>query len=102
MKRYYRNRASISLPQWLSCKESAANVGGMGLIPGLGRYPGERNSNSLQPTHSCLGNLMDIGSWQAVVKRGHKELDMTQQLKKSKVQKQEKIKKKFIKKGLSK
>ena len=62
MKRYYRNRASISLPQWLSGKESAANVGGMGLIPGLGRYPGERNSNSLQPTHSCLGNLMDIGT----------------------------------------
>ena len=26
-------------------KESASNAGGLGLIPGLGRHPGEENSN---------------------------------------------------------
>ena len=31
-----------------SGKESACNVGRLGLIPGLGRFPGERNSYSLQ------------------------------------------------------
>ena len=29
-------------------KESAFNVGDLGLIPGLGRFPGERNSNPFQ------------------------------------------------------
>ena len=52
----------IGLSWWLIGKESAANVGSMGLIPELGRYPEERNSNSLQLTHFCLDNLMDIGS----------------------------------------
>ena len=33
-------------------KESACNEGDLGLIPGLGRSPGEGNSNPLQ--HSCL------------------------------------------------
>ena len=35
-------------------KESACNVGDMGLNPGLGRYPGEENSYSLQ--YCCLQN----------------------------------------------
>ena len=48
---------------WLSGKESACNAGDMGLIPGLGRFPGEGNSNPLQ--YSCLGNPMDSGAWQA-------------------------------------
>ena len=38
-------------------KESAYNAGDPGLIPGLGRYPGEGNGNPLQ--YSCLENLMD-------------------------------------------
>ena len=42
----------------------------MGLIPGLGRYPGEGNGNSLQlpgkPT-SCLEIPMDRGAWRATV-----------------------------------
>ena len=46
-----------------------------GLIPGIGRSPGEGNDNPLQ--YSCLGNLMDRGAWWAVV-QGHKELDMTE------------------------
>ena len=37
----------------------------VGLIPGLGRYPGEGNGNPLQ--YSCLENSMDRGAWQATV-----------------------------------
>ena len=46
-------------------KESACSAGNMGLIPGLGRSPGEGNGNPLQ--YSCLGNPMDGGAWQATV-----------------------------------
>ena len=42
-------------------KESAYNVGDPGLIPGLGRSPGEGNSNPLQ--YSCLENSMGRGAW---------------------------------------
>ena len=37
------------------------NAGDLGLIPGLGRSPGEGNGNPLQ--YSCLGNPMDRGAW---------------------------------------
>ena len=46
-------------------KESAYNVGDLGLIPGLGGSPGEGNGNALQC--SCLENPMDRGVWQATV-----------------------------------
>jgi hypothetical protein len=36
-----------------------------GLIPGLGRSPGEGHGNPLQ--YSCLQNPMDRGAWQATV-----------------------------------
>ena len=42
-------------------KASAYNVGDPGSIPGLGRSPGEGNSNPLQ--YSCLKNPMDRGAW---------------------------------------
>ena len=59
------------LPQWLSCKEvtcNAGNLGDPGSVPGLGRSPGEKDSNPLQ--YSCLetpwteecGGLQSIGS----------------------------------------
>ena len=38
-----------------------------GLIPRLGRSPGEGNANPLQ--YSCLGNSMDSGVWWATVHR---------------------------------
>ena len=50
----------------------------MGSIPGLGRYPGEENGNPLQ--HSCLGNHMDRGAWQAIAHWVAKESDTTWQL----------------------
>ena len=37
----------------------------MGLIPGLGRYPGEGNGNPLQ--YPCLENPMDREAWRATV-----------------------------------
>ena len=46
-------------------KASAYNTGDLGSIPGLGRSPGEGNSNPLQ--YSCLENPMDGGAWQAKV-----------------------------------
>ena len=42
-------------------KESACNAGDVGLIPGLGRSPGEGNGNPFQ--YSCLENPMDRGAW---------------------------------------
>ena len=59
-------------------KGFACNAGDPGLIPGLGRSPGEGNDYSLQ--YSCLGNPIDRGAWRATVHWGCKELDTTEQL----------------------
>ena len=45
---------------------NAENAGDVGLIPGLGRSPGEGHGNPLQ--HSCLENPMDR-VWQSTVHR---------------------------------
>ena len=45
-------------------KESACNAGDLGLIPGLGRSPGEGNCYTLQ--YSGLDNSMDRGAWKAI------------------------------------
>ena len=47
-------------------KAFACNEGDLGLIPGLGRSPGEGNGNPLQ--YSCLENPMDRGAWWATVR----------------------------------
>ena len=47
----------MGFPDGSGGKESACNVGDLGLIPGLGRYPGEGNSYPLQ--YSGLENSMD-------------------------------------------
>ena len=44
--------------------ESAGNARDLGLIPGLGKSPGEGNGNPLQ--YSCLENPMDRQAWQAI------------------------------------
>ena len=53
------------MPYGSDGKESACNAGHLGLIPGLGRSPGEGNANPLQ--YSYLENPMDGGAWQATV-----------------------------------
>ena len=63
----------LGFPGSSASKESACNVGDLGLIPGLGRSPGEGKGYLLQ--YSGMENSMDfVSPW------GHKELDMTEQL----------------------
>ena len=45
-----------ALPSGSDSKESACNAGGLSLISGSGRSPGQRNGNPLQ--YSCLENPM--------------------------------------------
>ena len=47
-------------------KEPACNAGDPGLIPELGRSPGEGNGSPFQ--YSCLEKPMDRGAWQATVR----------------------------------
>ena len=46
-------------------KESACNVGDLGLITGFGRCPGEANGYTRQ--YSSLENSIVRGAWQAIV-----------------------------------
>ena len=55
----------LAFPWWLRQKESACNAGDLGLIPGLGRFPGGEHGNPLQC--SCLENPTNSGVWQATV-----------------------------------
>ena len=55
----YMSRAS------LVAHSPTANAGDTGLLPGLGRSPGEGNGHTLH--YSCLGNPMDRGTWGATV-----------------------------------
>ena len=61
----------LGFPGGSVVKNLPANSGDAGLIPGLGRSPGEGNGNPLQ--HSYLGNPMD----RAIVHGSVKESDMT-------------------------
>ena len=46
-------------------KESACSAGDLGLIPRLGRSPGEGTGNPLQ--YCCLEDPMDSEAWRATV-----------------------------------
>ena len=52
---------SLGFPGGSDGKESACNAGELGLIPGLGRSPGEGDSNPLQ--YSCLENCTNRRVW---------------------------------------
>ena len=60
---------------WCWARLNAGDARDAGLIPGSGRYLGEVNGNPLH--YSCLGHLMDRGSWRVRVHRMAKESDMT-------------------------
>ena len=55
----------MGFPGGSDSKESAWNAGNPGLIPGLGRSPGEENGYPLQS--SCLEKFMDRGALWATV-----------------------------------
>ena len=55
----------LGFPGSSNGKESDREAGDMCSIPGLGRFPGEGNSNPLQ--YSCLENPLDRGFWWATV-----------------------------------
>ena len=61
----YTVEINMGFPAGSNGKESARNVGNMGLIPGLGRSPGEGHGNP--PQYSCPENPMDRGAWWATV-----------------------------------
>ena len=68
----------IDFPGGSDGKASAYNAGDPGLIPGLGRNPGEGNGNPLQyscleKSHGCRG-VVGYNPW------GCKESDTTEQL----------------------
>ena len=54
----------LGLPRGSDGKEPACNVGDPGLIPGLGRSPGEMHSYPLQC--SRLENPTDTAAWWAM------------------------------------
>ena len=74
-------RYSKGLARWLSGKESACNagaVGDAGSIPGSERSPGEGNGN---PVHYFLPEKSrGHRSLAGYSPKGHKELDLTEQL----------------------
>ena len=60
----------VGLSRWFSDKEPACHsgdAGDVGLIAGLGRFPGGGHGNPLQYSH--LENTMERGAWQATVHR---------------------------------
>ena len=68
----------LDFPGGSDSKAFAYNEGELGLIPGLGRSPGEGNGNPLQ--YSCLENPKNGGTWQATSLWSLKESDTTKQL----------------------
>ena len=64
-----RERVGEGFPGGSVGKEPTCNVGDLGLVPGLGRSPGEGKGYPLQ--YSGLENSMDCSPW------SHKESDMT-------------------------
>ena len=58
----------LDFPGGSDDKASVYNAGDLGLIPGLGRFPGEGNGNPLQ--YSCLENPMNGGAWCRLLSMG--------------------------------
>ena len=59
-------------------KNAPVNAGDSGLIPSVGKILWRRKWQLLQ--YSCLGNLMERGTWWATVHEVTKESDTTERL----------------------
>ena len=70
------SRFVMGFPGGSDGKESTYNAGDLGLIPGLGRSPGDGRGYPLQ--YSCLENPYGQKSLAGYSPRGHKESDMTE------------------------
>ena len=79
-KRQKPPKASQVVKNGSLVKNLPPNARDVGLIPGLGRHPGEENGNPFQC--SCLENPMDRGTWQSIIHGVTKEMDTTEQLNK--------------------
>ena len=75
----WKQAFSVGFPGGSDSKESACSMGDPGLIPGLGRSPGEGNSNLPQYSFLEIPWTEEPGGLQSM-KLHHKELDMTEQL----------------------
>ena len=73
-----KNWEEIRFPGDSDSKESTCNVGDLGSIPGLGRFPGGGHGNPLQ--YSCLENPHGQRSLVGYRQWGCKELDTTERL----------------------
>ena len=73
---YLPSSFALPLPGGSDGKESACNVGDLGLVPGLGRFPGGRHSNPasvfLPREFQGQGSLVGYRPWSC------KELDTTE------------------------
>ena len=65
----------MGFPGGSAIKNPPANAGDSGLIPGMGRSPGEGNGKPLQ--YPCLANPVDRGAWLATAHGVTKESDRT-------------------------
>ena len=63
----------MGFPSGSDNKESSCNEGDLGLIPGLGRFPGRGHGNPLQ--YSCLENPNGQRSLAAYRPWSHKDSD---------------------------
>ena len=61
---YFKYALTLSFPGGSDDKESACNARDLGLIPELGRSPGEGKGYPLH--YSCLEKPMDRGAWQTM------------------------------------
>ena len=75
----------LGFPAGLEGKESAFNVGDLGLISGLGRFPGGEHGNLLR--YSSLENPHLQRSLAGYRPQGRKELDTTERLRNKAIQK---------------
>ena len=63
-KRFWASQVGLMVK---NLPANARDIGELGLIPGLGRFPGGGHGNPLK--YTCLEHPTDRGAWQATVHR---------------------------------